>query len=138
MLAIAAVESGGGDVQYAGHNCGPRQEPAYSSGGKYATGTQAALNERYGDAVAASSHGPWQMMFGNFTPEVQQAIAGATVTILDYAREFVRHFNLYVIRTRHAATLDEIGQVWNLGHIGPDPAYTQKLSKAYAQTETAL
>lgn len=138
MLAIAAVESGGGDIQYAGHNCGPRQEPAYSSGGHLAVGTQALLNARYGDTIAAASHGPWQMMFGNFTPETQQAIAGTTVTLLDYAREFVRFFNSYVIRTRHAATLDEFGQVWNLGHIGPDLAYTNKLDKAYAQTENQV
>lgn len=138
MLGIAAVESGGGDVKFAGRNCGPRQEPAYSAGGSLAHGTQAALNSEYGDAIAAASHGPWQMLFGNFSTETQIAIAAGTVVLPDYAREFVRFFNSYVVRVRRARTLEEMGSVWNLGHIGPDPAYTGKLTKAYEQALTEI
>lgn len=123
--AIASNESS------LGANCGPRQEPAYSTGGPLATGTQAVWNQEYGDAVAAASHGPWQMMFGNFSTEAQQAIADGTVDLQTYAQEFVRWFNVYVIRLRSAQTLDEIGECWNLGHIGSDPAYTTKLEAAY-------
>jgi len=36
-----------------------------------------------------------------------------------------------VIGARHAVTLADIGEVWNLGHIAPDPAYTVKLHLAY-------
>ncbi len=126
MQAIAANESS------VGANCGPRQEPAYSQGGALATAgsIQAELLEYYG-APAASSHGPWQMMFINFLPAVRARIAAGTATLDDYAQEFVRWFNAYVIGIRKAQTLDQIGEVWNLGHVGPDPAYTEKLEAAY-------
>ena len=129
MAAIASNESS------LGANCGPRQEPAYSDGGRYAN---ADLLGRYGTA-AASSHGPWQMMFDNFTPEAQEAIGNGTADVSLFAQEFVRFFNAYVIRARHAQTLEQIGQVWNMGHIGKagaDPEYVNKLQVAYAAQET--
>jgi hypothetical protein len=122
MTALASNESS------LGANCGPRPEPFYQHSKQP---EQVALNAQYGE-IAWSSHGPWQMMFENFTPETQQAIANGPVQLSDYATEFVRFFNMYVITVRHAATLDQIGEVWNLGHIGPDPAYTQKLETAYS------
>lgn len=126
MEAIATVESS------LGADCGPRQEPAYSTGGELAVGVQAELNLQYGDATAAASHGPWQMLFANFTPAAQGAIAAGTITLDRYALEFVRWFNLYVIGARGARTLAEIGEVWNEGHIAPDPEYVSKLEAAYA------
>lgn len=125
MQAIASNESS------IGEDCGPRQEPAYSTGGSLAQGEQAVLNDQYGDPIAAASHGPWQMMFGNFREDIQAAIAAETVTLQDYAQEFVLWFNVYVVRIRKAQTLAQIGEVWNLGHIGVDPAYVSKLQAAY-------
>lgn len=127
MQAIASNESS------LGANCGPRYEPAYGEGGRYAN---AALLSQYGDA-AASSHGPWQMMFENFSPEAQQAIADGSADVTAFAQEFVRFFNSYVIRIRGAANLNEIGQVWNGGHVfASSPpvgvtVYCTKLARAY-------
>lgn len=131
MQAIASNESS------LGVNCGPRQEPAYSSGGSLAKGPQALLNEQFGDAVAASSYGPWQMMFGNFTTEAMSDIFYGKMTLDDYAKEFVRFFNTYVIRDRKAQNLAQIGEVWNLGHVGADLEYVSKLEAAY-QTATGV
>jgi hypothetical protein len=80
---------------------------------------------------AAMSYGPWQMMFCNFATAVQVSIVAGTAELADYAQEFVRFFNDYVIFSRRAQTLAEIGEVWNEGHIAPDPAYVAKLTAAY-------
>ncbi len=123
MQAIASNESS------LGADSGSRQEASYSEGGR---NYDAALEDSYGSA-SECSHGPWQMMFDNFTPETQAEIVAGRATITDYAQEFVRFFNAYVIRTRHAQTLDQIGEVWNLGHIGYDPEYVHKLNLAYQE-----
>lgn len=125
MQAIASNESS------IGANCGPRQEPAYSTGGVLVGPEQSYLLRQYGDAVAGSSHGPWQMMFINFSPEAQTAIAAGTADVTTFAQEFVRFFNAYVIRARHAQDLAQIGEVWNLGHVGSDPLYVEKLTASY-------
>jgi len=129
MIAIAAVESGGGDVDYIGNNCGPRYEPAYDVGGSIYSRSpdQQSLIARWGKD-AACSYGPWQCMFDNCLGHTPQEME----TSIDIcAQVFVIQFNNYVEKVRHASTLDEIGEVWNLGHIAPDPAYTDKLEKAY-------
>ena len=126
MIALASNESS------IGANCGPRPEPFYQHSHQP---EQVALNQKYGE-LAWSSHGPWQMMFENFTPETQEAIAAGTVQLADYATEFVRFFNMYVITVRKAVTLPQIGSVWNLGHIAPDPIYNVKLQAAYDATST--
>lgn len=131
MLAIAAVESGGADIAFAGHDCGPRHEPAYDQGGHLATAPlQAALLTRYG-RVAACSYGPWQMMFGNFRAATQDAIVASQESLQLYAADFVEWFNRYVIEVRRAGDLAQIGEVWNLGHVGPDPVYVERLERAY-------
>lgn len=124
MAAIASNESS------LGANCGPRHEPAYDRGGSLAGGkAQMLLLAKFGSA-AACSYGPWQMMFDNFSVEDPAVLQ----TDLDVcAREFVSFFNRYVIQTRHAVSLADIGETWNLGHIGPDPAYVAKLQAAYEQ-----
>ena len=136
MLAIAAVESGGGDPGAAGHNCGPRLEPAYDVNGGFWSKSpiQQHLVQQWGDA-AASSYGPWQMMFCNFSEGMTPEIAQMDLDRL--AVEFVRQFNQFA-RRWNFGTLDEIGQVWNEGHEAPDPAYTNKLESAYAQTGSLL
>jgi hypothetical protein len=136
MLAVAAVESGGGDPAFAGHNCGPRFEPAYYLGGSIWKGSTLVQGlVKTWDRAAASSYGPWQCMFDNclgHTPTEME-------TNLDIcAQVFVTQFNTYVEGIRHAKTLDEVGEVWNLGHVGPDPQYTTKLERAYGLTLQVL
>ncbi len=126
MTAIASNES------TFGANCGPRREPAFDAGGVYATGAQAALVAQYGSA-AASSFGPWQMLFPNF----QSRDVDALHTDLELlASEFVRFFNHYVMEVRKASTLAEIGEVWNAGHVMANPgpgvqAYCRELQTGY-------
>lgn len=131
MAAIASNESS------VGANCGPRHEPAYEAGGAgWAQPAMAPLLAQYPpvgnppQSPAAMSYGPWQMMFVNFqfqrvyTPAQLQSDLGIC------AREFVRFFNGYVAG-KHPQGLDEIGAIWNMGHIAPDPAYTDRLQQAY-------
>lgn len=135
MLAIGAVESGGGMLAAIGHDCGPRHEPAYDSGGHVWQNSleQQKLVGQYGSA-AACSYGPWQVMFINcpgFTPSELETDLEAN------ARCFVAYFNSYVIKARGAKTLVEIGQVYNGGHIFKDgippgvQRYVDQLSHAY-------
>ncbi len=138
MTAISAVETGGGDVRYVGNNCGPRHEPAYEAGGAHwAQAAMAPLLAEYPpvgnppQSPAACSYGPWQMMFLNFSVPIQQSIIAGTVTLDDYASEFVRWFNSFETGKR-PQNLDQVGEIWNAGHITPDPAYTNKLEAAYA------
>jgi hypothetical protein len=135
MIAIAAVESGGGDVGSVGHNCGPRHEPAYESGGaRWAQVAMAPLLAQYPpigmppQSPAACSYGPWQMMFLNFQRCYTPAQLESGLEIC--ASEFVRWFNQYM-GPKHPQNLAEIGEIWNVGHITPDPAYTAKLQKSY-------
>ena len=133
MAAIASVESGGGDWKFVGHNCGPRHEAAYDEGGSIFKSSleQQGLVAQHG-ADAASSFGPWQMMFINFSGQTpDQLRTDARIC----AEEFVRWFNHYVIGVRKAVTLADIGEVWNLGHIGDDPIYVAKLKTAYDAVE---
>jgi hypothetical protein len=135
MIAIAAVESGGGDVKFIGNDCGPRHEPAYeANGAAWAQKAMAPLLAVYPpigappQSPAACSYGPWQMMFCNFV----SATPAELESNLDLcARNFLRFFNAYVIGSQKAKTLADIGEVWNMGHKGPDPAYVAKLQIAY-------
>lgn len=129
MRAIASVESS------MGANCGPRHEPAYEANGAlWARVSMAPLLAIYPpvgnppQSPAAMSYGPWQLMFLNFercfTPQQLE-------TDIDVcAREFVRWFNSYVVGDK-PQDLAEIGEIWNAGHITPDPAYVAKLQAAY-------
>ena len=138
MLAIAAVESGGEDINAVGHDCGPRYEPSYDVGGAIwkESRQQQLLVEQYGK-LGASSFGPWQMMLINctgYTPdELQKDLDGC-------ARAFVSYFNSYVIHGKHAKTLSDIGQVWNAGHVHPAdaiPAGVQRYLAALTHAYTA-
>lgn len=132
MKAIAQVESS------MGLNC-KRHEPAYDTDGQVWKGSreQQALVKEFG-SDAACSFGPWQVMFLNVpTWFVPPATPEQMETDLDVcARAFVEFFNRYVIRTRQASTVPEIGQVYNGGHIFKEvPAgvqrYCDQLAKAY-------
>lgn len=128
MLALSSNESSYGT------NCEPRREPAYDTGGKIYLNNaqQKKLVDEFG-SPAACSYGPWQMMFINFNT----GTPGLLLADLDLlASEFVRFFNSYVIKTREAKTLQDIGQVWNLGHITKTPPsgvvlYCKNLQVAY-------
>jgi hypothetical protein len=115
-----------------GADCTPRHEPAWDLGGVYAgEPEQAALLKEYGRA-AASSYGPWQLMFYNcpgFTPDELTSDADAC------ARCFLAYFNGYIQR-KGAITLEQIGQAYNLGHVTEDPPesvqqYTKNLALHY-------
>lgn len=131
MAAISFNESS------CGANCGPRHEPAYDKGGSLSTGKlQTTLLEEFGSA-AAYSYGPWQMMFINFIGYTPTQL----LTDLDgCADQFVKFFNSYVISTRKAETLDDMGQIWNSGHLSlvPSPGvltYCKNLQTAYDSVE---
>jgi hypothetical protein len=134
MMAISSNESS------VGANCGPRHEPGYDVGGGIyqANELQRQLVAEYG-AAAASSYGPWQMMFINFERGVTP---DQLLSDLDLcAGNFVRFFNSSVIGIRKAVSLADIGQVWNGGHVSkkPSPAvaiYCEHLAAAYAQFST--
>lgn len=136
MLAIAAVESGGADPKFAGHNCGPRHESAYDvNGGFWHQSTiQQGLVKEWGSR-AACSFGPWQMMYCNFAPPVTPDQCEKDLRFC--AVEFVGRFNR-AMRRAAPKTLAEIGEIWNMGHIGPDPDYVTKLQRAYTATEAVL
>ena len=127
MAAIASNESS------TGANCGPRHEPAYDNGGSLSTGAaQAAALAKYGSA-AACSYGPWQMMFANFSGVTPDQL-NSDIDLC--AQGFVKFFNSFVIGSRRAQGVQDIGQVWNLGHVTSTPppgliAYCKKLQAAY-------
>ncbi len=136
MIAMAANESGGGDVKFVGNDCGPRHEPAYDVGGSVwaSSPAQRSLVAQY-SRNGASSFGPWQTMLINcpgFTP------AELETNLDDCARSFVSHFNSYVAHFE-PKNLTEIGQIWNLGHKTVNPPvgvikYCEDLQKAYNST----
>lgn len=126
MAAVAANESA------LGANCTPRHEPGWDVGGAYSRDPeQVALLEEFGSA-AACSYGAWQVMFYNcsgYTPKelTEDAEAGAKC--------FLAYFNNYVNR-KGAITLEQIGQVYNGGHVTESPIpevqqYTTKLAQSY-------
>jgi len=123
MYAFALVESSGGI------DCGPRYESSYDIGGwMYRHSVlQQQLITKYGRS-AACSYGPWQMMFVNFK-NITPTELSSNLELL--ATNFVQHFNLYVINIKKANTIEQMGEVWNLGHIGKDPIYVQKLLHSY-------
>jgi len=126
MRAIASNESS------IGANCGPRHEPAYDVGGTYGNGPiMKPLLAAYGSA-AASSYGPWQMMFCNYSGAYSPA--ELLTDLQANAVEFVRFFNNTV--ARRVTSLSDIGQVWNSGHVSANPSpgvatYVSRLQAAY-------
>lgn len=136
MAAIASNESS------LGLNCGPRHEGSYDAGGTVYNGNeeQRVLVAKFG-SEAAMSYGPWQVMFINcpgWTPTELNTDLDAG------AKAFLAFFNRYVIGTRHAKTLSEIGQVYNGGHIFTGTmlagvrAYVDKLQASYADLQSSF
>lgn len=134
MAAIGAVESGGGNWEFIGHDCGPRHEPSYDYGGANCSQIQETVLNHYGSPAGACSYGPWQVMFVN---SPGYTVAEMETSAEDCARVFVSFFNSYVIRGRKASSLAEIGEVFNAGHVirGSLPPgverYVEELTAAY-------
>lgn len=138
MLAIAKNESS------CGLDCGPRHEPRYDVRGAIwaSSQLQQMLVDQYG-SDAAMSYGPWQMMFINFKRGLDPRVLRVDLNTLSL--EFVRFFNSFVIQIRKAQTLEQIGQVWNFGHVvhsGAPPLgvrqYCTDLATAYASVTEDL
>ena len=109
-----------------GANLAPRHEPGYCRGGKYYN----VLQTGAWGCLAHCSFGPWQVMFPNFpvgtspllVMEEPRVAASVTVDFL----------NRIVFGVHKAATLEQIGQCYNGGHIGADvPDYVLKLKANY-------
>jgi hypothetical protein len=95
-----------------GADCGPRHEPAYDVGGKYADNpAMAALLEKYGRA-AACSYGPWQILLVNCGTKT----APQDMTNLDQcAVETVSFINRRILAEQKPSTVEEIAEAWNSG-----------------------
>jgi hypothetical protein len=108
LAAISANESS------VGADCGPRLEPAWDTGGKYAEDPdQASLLSQFGQA-AARSYGPFQIMFYNapgYTPdELNTDLKMVTMASIYFLNKQIRVFQ--------PKTIYAIGQIWNGGHPG--------------------
>lgn len=111
-----------------GANCTPRHEPAFDIGGVY--GSHAPMPQLlalYGSPAAASSYGPWQVMLCNtagMAPADFDDIDQAVQASITYLNSELRRFK--------PQSIAEVGEVWNAGHITPDPGYVAKLTANYA------
>jgi hypothetical protein len=124
LRAIATIESS------FGQNCGPRVEPAYSPGGRYYKGAQQIWVTEYGPD-AASSHGPWQIMFPT-AKELGFRISPSELALPEVnglvAVEFLN------TRARNAVNLEEVARAYNGGNIhakAVPQSYIDKLTHAY-------
>ena len=121
-----------------GANCTPRHEPAYDVGGFiYEAHTLDAerlrtLVEQFG-SLAASSFGPWQIMFvncpPNYIPEDMNNLDKAAVATLLFLNRQLNRFR--------PSTLELIGAIWNGGNPGalqrPEvQVYADRLERNYA------
>jgi hypothetical protein len=130
LWALSGRESG------FGRNMKPRHEPAYDAGGHYANRPEISEGlEKYGSAFACS-YGPLQIMACNargFTPtelaaEPEKAVMAAVAML-----------RLTVLRAQNAATLEQICQAWNAGHVGGrcTPGYEQEVRHFYLTQKLA-
>jgi len=121
LWAMSGVESSHGA------NCTPRHEPAFDVGGIYGgNAPMPALIAKYGSPAAACSYGPWQVMLcnaGGLGPQDFDDIDQATHASVSFLNNRLFHYK--------PASLAECGEMWNAGHITPDPGYVAKLTAAY-------
>ena len=122
LWALAGVESS------FGADCQPRHEPAFDTGGMYATHYPMPIwLSRYGSA-GACSYGPWQLLLCNapltYAPGSFDTLMLAASATMAFLNSKLRQWN--------PQSLAQIGDCWNAGHITPDPAYEGKLAYTYA------
>lgn len=108
LWAIAGRESS------FGANCKPRHEPAYDSGGKYASERhQAELLRVYG-RDAACTYGPWQILPVNapgFSPEeLSRNPDHAAIAVIGFIRR-------RILEAQKARTLEQIADSYNSGNF---------------------
>lgn len=96
-----------------GTNCMPRHEPAFDTGGAYAThAPMPTLLAKYGSA-AACSYGPWQILLANaasYSPTDFSTLTSAAEATVAYLNQQLRIFR--------PQSLEQIGSIWNSG--GPN------------------
>jgi hypothetical protein len=107
-----------------GSNAVPRHEDGYCYGHKY---FDHDLTKQFG-CHAHCSYGPWQIMLeyakGFTVDELNKDADKAAQASLGFLNRKLEHFK--------PKLLDEVGEIWNVGHIAPDPAYVARLLKNYA------
>lgn len=136
LAAMAYKESSLGD------NCTPKYEPRYDVGGKYASNPeQAAILARYGK-LAAYSYGPLQVMLvntGGCSPmDMNTDLGVAMRSSLRFLNHQIAHFQ--------PTTVEQIGMIWNGGHIMHPPEevpnavqdYVKQLESNYEAAEMWL
>jgi hypothetical protein len=112
LWAIAGNESSFGE------NCAPRHEPAFDVGGVYGNGAvMKSLLAQYGSA-AASSYGPWQILFCNCPAGYQPLDMG---DLDKAAHATVRYLNQLIARWT-CTGLSDVGECWNAGHPMLNPS----------------
>lgn len=106
LAAIAMNESS------LGANSGPRHEDAWDVGGEYARNPMQARNLQLYPWWAATSLGPWQLMFYNapgYTPnELNTDLSVVTRATIGYMSRQIQRWNI--------KTVQAIGEMWNWGH----------------------
>jgi hypothetical protein len=108
-----------------GAESNPRHEPGYCRGGRYFNPN---LTATWG-CLAHMSYGPWQVMFTNALNQTPLALLQSYDLCAVVTTVFLKS---YVLLGKKPKNLAEIGEVYNEGHIAPDPDYVAKLDKNYA------
>lgn len=118
LWAIAGNESS------FGAESNPRHEPGYCHGGKYFNPN---LTTKWG-CLAHMSYGPFQVMYPNSLEQTPLNLLSSWDLCGLVASVFMKN---YVLLAK-PKDLAEIGEVFNAGHITPDPEYVAKLTANYA------
>ena len=125
-----------------GANSGPRHEPAWDVGGKYASDPEQAKLLSLYPYFAACSFGPWQIMFYNcsgYTPtELNTDLSLVTRATISYLSRQIQRWK--------PSTIQAIGEIWNHGSPVRPPAvaspgvqlYCKDLAGNYIAAETWL
>lgn len=122
LAAMAMKESSIGD------NLIPRYEPRYDVGGIYSENPQQARLLRMYGRAAACSYGPLQAMLVNLPGFAPPDLIKFPLTALRGSLQFLNQ----QIAKFNPKTVQDIGQIWNGGHIGASvPQYVESLEDYY-------
>ena len=118
LWAIAGTESSFGADSV------PRHEPAYCFAG--------ALFDKPASVAwgcwAHCSYGPWQVMFANAMPGISPTLFGTSPQLSAQAAVL---FLQNMIRRQAPQSLAQLAEIYNKGHITPDPDYVAKIAANY-------